>query len=406
MDEITREVRAQYELYPYPHKDIELRTYAIVLHLLSMLKMPPPAGRELCALDAGCGRGVAINACAEYQPHVRLIGADINRIGLEFAREQAKSRGLKNVEFHEVDLMTLEGLEVPEGGFDVIWSSGVLHHLSDPAAGLRNLKSVLAPHGVMVIMVYGKYGRQMLYRAVAALDILIPRERPIPERLAVGHMLAHAMKDGPIKTGPAPCTEGIPDVEFVDRYLNVNETSYDVTGLFELLDAGGMRFLRWCDQDAWDTDIVFKDDRELRAIAARLPEIERYRLIEQIAWHSRLMFLACRPENGPRPLPAREELEDTVFIVNPEMGIRVDKRVLNKIIIYEKIECTVSYGEPYLPPKGPLAKAATTLSDQNAPFNGLSLVEYLGTQGVSRDEALDAISEFLQREFIIVSTVP
>ena len=40
-------------------------------------------------------------------------------------------------------------------------------------------------------------------------------------------------------------TDSIHDNEFVDRYLNVNETSYDVASLFNLLDRQDFKFLRW-----------------------------------------------------------------------------------------------------------------------------------------------------------------
>jgi hypothetical protein len=48
---------------------------------------------------------------------------------------------------------------------------------------------VLAPHGLISLMVYGTHGREPLYRMVRALDLLVPRDRPIPERLAAARRL-------------------------------------------------------------------------------------------------------------------------------------------------------------------------------------------------------------------------
>src|SRR5258708_2151663 len=128
MDETTRAVRAMYEQFPYPAGAPMLRQGSSVHLLLSLGKLAPPA-RRLRALDAGCGRGVGAIGHALTQPDVDLLAVDINRVGLADAEAQAKHRGIKNVRFREIDLMTLEGLEVPDGGFDVVYSSGVIHHL-------------------------------------------------------------------------------------------------------------------------------------------------------------------------------------------------------------------------------------------------------------------------------------
>ena len=47
--------------------------------------------------------------------------------------------------------------------FDLIVCTGVLHHLADPDAGLRALRSVLNPKGAMYLMVYAPYGRTGVY---------------------------------------------------------------------------------------------------------------------------------------------------------------------------------------------------------------------------------------------------
>ena len=46
---------------------------------------------------------------------------------------------------------------------DLIVCTGVLHHLADPDAGLRALRSVLKPDGAMYLMVYASYGRTGVY---------------------------------------------------------------------------------------------------------------------------------------------------------------------------------------------------------------------------------------------------
>ena len=54
---------------------------------------------------------------------MQFTAIDINRVALADATKKAGELGLTNIRFQDVDLMTLEGLDVPEGGFDVIISS-------------------------------------------------------------------------------------------------------------------------------------------------------------------------------------------------------------------------------------------------------------------------------------------
>ncbi len=55
--------------------------------------------------------------------------------------------------------LPLESVAELDRTFDKIVCTGVLHHLSDPEAGLRSLRSVLKADGAMHLMVYAAYGR-------------------------------------------------------------------------------------------------------------------------------------------------------------------------------------------------------------------------------------------------------
>ena len=119
MDPTTQAVRAMYEQFPYPAvANPELRLGADARLLLSYGRLPHPGRRPLQVLDAGCGRGNGVLGGAASQPDVRFTGIDINRVTLGAAAAKAKELGLKNIRFQEVDLTTLDGLEVPPGGFE------------------------------------------------------------------------------------------------------------------------------------------------------------------------------------------------------------------------------------------------------------------------------------------------
>jgi SAM-dependent methyltransferase len=64
--------------------------------------------------------------------------------------------GPANLQLH---LLPIEELPTLRREFDLVVSTGVLHHMADPPAGLKALAGCLRPGGVMALMHYAKYGR-------------------------------------------------------------------------------------------------------------------------------------------------------------------------------------------------------------------------------------------------------
>jgi SAM-dependent methyltransferase len=113
-------------------------------------------------LVAGCGTGKeAIDAALHYS-HVEVTAIDLSRTSLAFARRKAEEYGLDNIRFAQEDILEL-GSEF--GPYHVILSSGVLHHMADPAAGLRRLSELLVPSGLMKLGLYSRLARSPLREA-------------------------------------------------------------------------------------------------------------------------------------------------------------------------------------------------------------------------------------------------
>jgi 2-polyprenyl-3-methyl-5-hydroxy-6-metoxy-1,4-benzoquinol methylase len=85
-----------------------------------------------------------------------VIGADLARAPLLVAADVARRAGLDRVRFVETDLRR-PGLRA--GAFDVIYSSGVLHHTPDPRAAFARLAPLVRPGGTIVVGVYNTFAR-------------------------------------------------------------------------------------------------------------------------------------------------------------------------------------------------------------------------------------------------------
>jgi SAM-dependent methyltransferase len=397
MDPKTEAIRAQYEAFPYPATAApEIRVGGDVRLLLSYGRLPRPAGRQPHCLDAGCGRGNGALGAAATQPDVRFTAVDINRVALADAAARAREMGLENIRFQEVDLMTLKGLEIPDGGFDAIVSSGVLHHLASPDEGLRQLRQVLAPHGILTLMVYGTLGREPLYRMVRAVDLLVPRDRPLAERLAVARHLAAEARGEALRVGPIGLSERLHPNEFVDRYLNVNETSYDVATLFALLERNGFHFLRWTEPGDW---ILGDGPAGVPGWAEHLSDLQRYQLVEQISWRHQLSLIACAGENAARELPPAGEWDGMMFALNPEVTLQFEVRTLQRSRRVEKLSYQLRK-RPQVQLTGPMASLLWTLKDETTPIAGRELRRWLEQRPMSAQDARQVLTELVEREIL------
>ncbi|MHB8620072.1 MAG: methyltransferase domain-containing protein [Chloroflexota bacterium] len=101
--------------------------------------------RGLRVLDAGCGTG-------RHTYHAAMRGASVVSIDLSRAIDVAARNcaGLPNVDFIQGDLCALPLI----GGFDLVYSLGVLHHLPSPEQGFQSISKMLRPGGRLLIYVY------------------------------------------------------------------------------------------------------------------------------------------------------------------------------------------------------------------------------------------------------------
>ena len=166
-----------------------------------------------------------------------VVYLDLSTASRAIAEERAGALGLENIAFHTGSLLDVGTMGL--GEFDYINCSGVLHHLQEPEEGVKALVSVLAPRGVLGVMVYGELGRTGVYHAQDMLRLLCGSD-PLPEQV---NMAKRVLPNLPhsnwlVRNTEQKFTSELDDVEIVDRYLHTCDQAYRVPGCMDLVGAG------------------------------------------------------------------------------------------------------------------------------------------------------------------------
>lgn len=123
---------------PEPEDDISSAVY--------FADIEPESLRGVSALDAGCGRGRFTKWIAEHAGTVVALDGS--------AAVEAAARNLAAFDNVVVFRGDLRHPPVAEGALGFVACLGVLHHLRDPAEGLRALVRLLEPDGRILVYVY------------------------------------------------------------------------------------------------------------------------------------------------------------------------------------------------------------------------------------------------------------
>ena len=241
-------------------------------------------------LVAGCGTNQAA-VIAYTNPSAHVVAIDVSRASLDHHRWLQQRYGLDNLELHQLPIEDVASLD---RDFDLIITTGVLHHMAEPGSGMRALAGCLRPEGVLAVMLYASYGRigvQMmqsvfkdlgLQQDEASLDVV----RDAISQLSPLHPLASYLQIAP-DLGD--------DAGVVDTFLHGREEAYSIDECRALVESSGLvfqdLFLRASYYPPTPTTSPF-----FTAVAA-MPREQQWSIMQRInASNACHYFLACRPE--------------------------------------------------------------------------------------------------------------
>ena len=331
-------VRAQYEALPYPRRDPKDERKRLIAGSPSELDEIDHyvfAGRRdwtrpFRALVAGGGTGDGLillaQRLAERDVTAEVVYLDVSTASRNVAEARAAVRGLTNIRFVTGSL--LEAPTLAPGPFDYVDCCGVLHHLDDPAAGLRALRAVLADSGGMGLMVYGTHGRTGVYAVQEIMRALVPPDAPVADQVRAGkRVLASLPATNWLKRNPfvRDHVDG-GDAGLYDLLLHSRDRAYTVPEVDALCAAAGMRVAALIEPARYAPE-TYLTDAALRQSLADMPPMERAALAERLASNMTKHVFYAVPSERPDPVVAAPTAPEVVPILMEERlrtGLRGD----------------------------------------------------------------------------------
>ncbi len=168
-DSISLKVESQYEENPYPRWVEAARTANQPSRIDDYLRLYFPSApiasieqRQLNILIAGCGTGRQSVEIALQFPEAHILAIDLSLAALAFAKRKTDHYHIKNIEYGQADIVEIGSIG---RNFDVIFASGVLHHLANPLDGWRKLVALLPANGFMNVALYSERAREDIVAA-------------------------------------------------------------------------------------------------------------------------------------------------------------------------------------------------------------------------------------------------
>jgi SAM-dependent methyltransferase len=249
-DNTTKKVANQYEENPYPRWTNKLIFNGNDIEYISSYELEKTASWQGTSSGdykatynqmfiAGCGTGEHPLSTAVDFPYIDITTIDVSARSLGYAVMMQKKCSISNVRIERQDILTLEQTERL---YDIVECCGVLHHMENPAEGLKKINAQLKPGGIMKIALYSKIAREavLAFRDLYSFDKQQITTKTIKElRQDIFNKNPNDKIKDVSKFGDFFTLSGCRDL-----LLNVKEHQFDLVEIKDILKKENLVFLK------------------------------------------------------------------------------------------------------------------------------------------------------------------
>ena len=288
-------------IYPDPIKDIDIDVikkkiipYADPNFSFHILWPEKKFSRKcLNILIAGCGSDQAA-IIAKCNPIHKVTGIDLSIESIEYQKKLKKKHNILNLELICGDIRNIDFNEK----FDYIISTGVIHHLIEPASALKYFNNNLKDDGVINLMIYGDNQSQALNEIKKIFNEIKLKQNSksinIAKKTILGLNNSH-----PAKIFSKSLDDLNYDSGVVDLLLHNQESFYKISELIDLLDSNGLIIKNFFDGKISSLTKFFLYDIEIIKDLRKLDKKKQLELGQILNWNDRKIELVlCKKNNS------------------------------------------------------------------------------------------------------------
>ncbi|MEN9262012.1 MAG: class I SAM-dependent methyltransferase, partial [Thermostichus sp. HHBFW_bins_43] len=253
-------VQAQFDEFPYPNVPIEQTVTdnsALFANSITTAryrrdrKVVKPEGKVM--LNAGCGSGWETLVLATANPGAYFVGVDISAESVKMAEQRFRFHQIDQARFQVMDITDMTALGER---FDFIACNDVLYLLDDQVAGLKGMRQVLKPDGIIRTNVHSLYQRQFIFHMQDAMELLGVMDEPAAKAVPILRELMDALNDGSfVKShwnGDAiKTTTGI-----LANFLLRSDKGFTIPQVFHMLRQAELEFISMVNWQTWKLERV------------------------------------------------------------------------------------------------------------------------------------------------------
>jgi 2-polyprenyl-3-methyl-5-hydroxy-6-metoxy-1,4-benzoquinol methylase len=254
---VTTRIKSFYEENPFPtYEGIEDFGELVHKGLRNSFstQLLDAIGQNKSVLECGCGTGQLSHFLQLNNNYV--LGVDMSRHSLQLALEHKRRNNLKRSAFVQMNIFNLA---IEDASFDVVISSGVLHHTYDARLAFRQICRKVKPGGIVIVGLYNSYARIPTWLRSKVVGWLGPR---------IDYVVRNRIHDARKA-----------EIWIKDQYHNPHETWHSVDEVLKWFDENQIDYLN-CSPAILGTS--GEDEKNL--FAKTDPGTAYQRVVTQLAW--------------------------------------------------------------------------------------------------------------------------
>jgi 2-polyprenyl-3-methyl-5-hydroxy-6-metoxy-1,4-benzoquinol methylase len=256
-EKVTGRVKAFYEEHPFPsyegvqsHGELVRRgeSNPFAKRLLDAV------GHNKLVLECGCGTGQMSHFLSLNNNHV--LGIDLSTASLRLAVDHKIRNSLPRVGFVQMNIFELA---IKDALFDVVLSSGVLHHTKDARRAFASIVKKVKPGGIVVIGLYNWFARVPTWVRSKLIGLLGPK---------VDYVVRNRIRD-----------QRKAEIWIKDQYYNPHETWHSIDEVMDWFRENDIEYLN-CEPAIWGAEGA----NSARMFDPTGPSSKALRILTQLSW--------------------------------------------------------------------------------------------------------------------------